>query len=94
MVVDRRHYHLAPGSQAVFGDMNGGGGVGVATVDGGHSHERNEPDAMRVPERPTMLGLFKTDEVPRSKAPAMRGKNVCRLHGGKAGAPIGERNGR
>lgn len=26
-------------------------------------------------------------------APAMRGRNVCRMHGGKAGAPRGERNG-
>jgi hypothetical protein len=27
------------------------------------------------------------------KAPAMRGKPVCRLHGGKGGGPKGERNG-
>ena len=27
------------------------------------------------------------------RAPAMRGKPVCRLHGGKGGAPKGERNG-
>jgi hypothetical protein len=27
------------------------------------------------------------------KAPAMRGKRVCRMHGGKGGAPRGERNG-
>jgi hypothetical protein len=33
----------------------------------------------------------------RSKAPcrgpAIRGKSVCRLHGGKGGGPLGERNG-
>ena len=27
------------------------------------------------------------------RAPAMRGKQVCRLHGGKGGGPTGERNG-
>ena len=27
------------------------------------------------------------------RAPAMRGKSVCRLHGGKGGGPRGERNG-
>ena len=27
------------------------------------------------------------------RAPAMRGKSVCRLHGGKGGGPSGERNG-
>ena len=27
------------------------------------------------------------------RAPAMRGKAVCRLHGGKGGGPKGERNG-
>ena len=27
------------------------------------------------------------------RAPAMRGKPVCRLHGGKGGGPKGERNG-
>ena len=27
------------------------------------------------------------------RAPAMRGKTVCRLHGGKGGGPKGERNG-
>jgi glucans biosynthesis protein len=27
------------------------------------------------------------------RAPAMRGKRVCRLHGGKGGGPRGERNG-
>ena len=26
-------------------------------------------------------------------APAVRGRSVCRMHGGKAGAPFGERNG-
>ncbi len=28
------------------------------------------------------------------RAPALSGKNVCRFHGGKAGAPAGRRNGR
>jgi hypothetical protein len=33
-------------------------------------------------------------ESPRSRAaPAMRGKRVCRLHGGKGGGPRGEKNG-
>jgi hypothetical protein len=27
------------------------------------------------------------------KAPAIRGRRACRLHGGKGGAPTGERNG-
>ena len=27
------------------------------------------------------------------RGPAMRGKRVCRLHGGKGGGPTGERNG-
>jgi hypothetical protein len=27
------------------------------------------------------------------RGPAMRGKPVCRLHGGKGGGPTGERNG-
>ena len=27
------------------------------------------------------------------RAPAVRGKPVCRLHGGKGGGPMGERNG-
>jgi hypothetical protein len=30
----------------------------------------------------------------RCQAPAVRGKNVCRMHGAFAGAPKGERNGR
>jgi hypothetical protein len=27
------------------------------------------------------------------RSPAMRGRPVCRLHGGKGGGPMGERNG-
>ena len=30
----------------------------------------------------------------RCRAPALKGKNVCRFHGGKAGAPSGSSNGR
>ena len=30
----------------------------------------------------------------RCRAPALKGKRVCRLHGGRAGAPEGKRNGR
>ena len=29
----------------------------------------------------------------RCKAPASKGRNVCRFHGGRAGAPRGARNG-
>ena len=30
----------------------------------------------------------------RCQAPALKSKKVCRFHGGRAGAPEGERNGR
>ena len=49
-------------------------------------------------------GLRSANAAPRCKArcrrskrpckgPAMRGKTVCRMHGGKGGAPRGNRNG-
>jgi hypothetical protein len=30
----------------------------------------------------------------RCRGPAVKGKNVCRMHGARAGAPSGKRNGR
>lgn len=86
VVVEHRHYHLAPGSQAVFGDVQAGGGVGVATKNGGQSHERNEPDAMRLSERPAMLGLVQADgvPVPRSCDDRQEGLSVPRREGRRA----------
>jgi hypothetical protein len=55
-----------------------------------------------TPDWETALALAQTASRCRARCrrpklpcrgPAMRGKSVCRLHGGKGGGPKGERNG-
>ena len=55
VVVEHRHYHLAPGSQAVFGDIVKGEGVSPKIED--QSHERG---GMLLSERDAMLGALET----------------------------------
>lgn len=64
VVVEHHHYHLAPGaiapgSNAVLGDVNGGG---VQSAIEGQCHERE--NGLLPPERAAMLGYLETDGVP------------------------------
>jgi hypothetical protein len=47
----------------------------------------------RLNRAPRCRALSKRSQLP-CRAPAVRGKRVCRCHGANAGAPKGERNGR
>ena len=59
VVVEHRHYHLAPGSQAVFGDVTAPTGGGVPPKIEEQSHER-----MLLPERSAVLGPLEADGAP------------------------------
>ena len=51
------------------------------------------PDVERLDRAPRCHARSKRSGR-RCRAPAVRGAEVCRMHGARAGAPEGERNGR
>ena len=61
VVVEHRHYHLAPGAQAVFGDVTAPGGGGVQQKIEDQSHET---DRMLLSELATVPGPIEADGVP------------------------------
>ena len=49
--------------------------------------------AQRLAEAPRCKAMAKTTRC-RCKGPAVKGWNVCRMHGARGGAPFGRANGR
>ena len=83
-----QHVHVAEGGQAVVGN------VSIPTPGGGvHEKRRNNPMhchwpmhlASRCHAKSKRSGL-------QCRAPAVRGANVCRMHGAAGGAPRGNKN--
>jgi hypothetical protein len=71
VVVEHRHYHLAPGSQAVFGDVTGAPQGGGETETGDLPHER-----MLLSECPPVHGHVKANGVPMPGASGERLEGV------------------
>lgn len=82
-----QHVHVAEGGQAIVGNVN------APTPEGGGRAEKSRNNPMRLPmhlacrcrARSKRSGL-------QCQAPAVRGYEVCRMHGAGGGAPKGNKN--
>ena len=83
MRISHQHVSVAAGQAQV--QVTGGGEMSSPI---GPMHRLQPANAaLRCSARSTRSGC-------RCRAPAARGRNVCRMHGARAGAPAGQANGR
>lgn len=80
VVVEHKHYHLAPGAQAVFGDVSAPGGGGVDQKIEDQSHVRSLSERQAVLSTIETLGLA----VPGPGDDGQDGLQVSRGEGGGA----------
>ncbi len=88
----------AGGKAIVAGTVKGrrktaGSGRGAEVRSGGRPNKPDWKAALALAQSaPRCRARCRVSKLP-CRGPAMRGKAVCRLHGGKGGGPKGERNG-
>ena len=87
-----KHVHVYPGGQAVVGNVNTGGGWRTKVSDNLMNLEM-QPSKLELMRRAPRCSATSKRTGMTCRAPAVKGKRVCRVHGAHGGAPSGERNG-
>ena len=89
---------VAPGGKAIVaaevkGGRKGRVSLGVEVKSGDRPYKPDWRRALACAQgAPRCRARCRHTKLP-CRGPAMRGRPVCRLHGGKGGGPLGERNG-
>ena len=91
VVAEHPHVHVYLGGQAVVGTANQGMGAGVRSKR--EFNLMNQTNGCVFSKARQCSACSKRTKC-QCRAPALKGKNVCRFHGGRAGAPSGPADGR